>query len=185
MHADRRRRNTARAEPPVMRAWGAHTVEAIDYELVWIGHDPERAPLGNFADAHAVDAPVWRFVSGYLMFSAGSGDGAGGVGARLVVSSHGQAVAGFRADTAGFTLDFDDRCRIHGRIARSHAGIAVVADAGTALALSADGRSLSGRATDDARGVWGVTVVHGPAAVKVENRIEQLRSLQRVGGRHV
>ncbi|MFB2600221.1 hypothetical protein ACEXQE_20720 [Herbiconiux sp. P17] len=186
MQADRLSRNTARTEPPVMRAWGAHTVEAIDYELVWIGHDPERAPLGRFTDAHAVDAPVWRFVSGYLMFSAGSGDGAGDVGARLVVSSHGQAVAGLRADATGFTLDFDDRCRVEGSIARTHAGIAVVADPGTELALSSDRRSLSGRATDaSSHPVWGVTVVHGPAPEKVENRIQQLRSLQRVGGRNV
>lgn len=170
-----------------MRAWGAHTVEALDYELVWIGHDPERAPLGNFSDAHAVTEPVWRFVSGYLMLSAGSGDVAGGEGARLVVSSHGKAVGGLRADATGFTLGLDtDGCAVDGSIARTHAGIAVVADPSTELDLSADGRSVSGRAADaPPRPVWGVTVVHGPAAEKIENRIGLLRSLQRVGGRHV
>jgi hypothetical protein len=186
MQARGRRRNIARAEPLVMRPWGALTVEAVDYELVWIGHDPDRAPLGDFRDAHAVDAPAWRLVSGYLMLSAGSGDRAGEAGARLVVSSHGHAVAGLRADASGFALDFDEACRLEESIARCGSGIAVVADPGTELRLSDDGVSLSGRATDASpHPVWGVTLVHGPAAEKVENRIRLLRSLQRVGGRNV
>ena len=173
------------------RAWGVHTVEAIDYELVWIGNDPDRAPLGDFTDAHAVDAPVWRFVSGYLMLSAGSGDGAGEVGARLVVSSHGHAVAGLRADATWFTLESDEPWQLDGAVGRISGGIAVVADAGTVLSPGGDLGLLSGRPAelshpaDSSHPVWGVTLVHGPASAKVENRIELLRSLQRVGGRNV
>jgi hypothetical protein len=163
----------------VIAGWGAITIEAIDYELVWFGHDPGRAPLGQFADAHVVDAPVRRLVSGYLMFS---GDAVAD-GEALTVSSHGHDLASLTADESGFTLEFGRSGRLDGAIGRNDTGIALVPDAGTELSLSDDGLTLSGLPADSRDKVWGVTAVHGPAAIKVENRIRLLRSLQEVGGR--
>jgi hypothetical protein len=182
-----RRRNTGLAEAVMMRAWGACRVEAVDYEVIWIGHDPEREPLGRFADAHAVGAPVWRFVSGYLMLvEAAPAAARAGSRARLAVSSHGHAVATFDADEGGFSAEGTEPWRLDGEVARSDAGIALVADAGTVFTADASAHLLRGESTDAAsRPVWGMTVVHGPSPTKVENRIRLLRSLERVGGRHV
>ncbi|MCS5734660.1 hypothetical protein [Herbiconiux daphne] len=199
MQPQRAEHKSARGSVPVLTPWGDVAADALDYELIWLGYDPARTALGRFADAHATSAPVWRLVSGYLMLAARTDAAADPA---LGVFSHGHQVGQITAHAAGFVLRFDDDVQFDGVVVRSDAGIAVVADDTTRLSLSPDRRTVTGgpaahsdAAHDDAAPrpvapdlaaadtVWGITVVHGPAAVKIDNRLRLLRTLQQVGGR--
>ncbi len=174
-----------------MRAtWEGLTLEAIDHELVWAGAGSAaatREPLGSFSDAHFVQEPARRLVSGYLMVEAAPG------AEGFTISSHGHPVGVISTDVDSasgtvITVGLAGDIELEEGVVRSSAGIALVADAGTQLRAVAAADPAGRPGAIVARGAsgtgCGLTLVHGPAAVKVENRMRLLASLERVGGRH-
>jgi hypothetical protein len=158
----------------VIAAPGGVLVAPVDYEMIWIGSHATESRTGGFRDVHLSTSPVWRLVAGYLMIEAATGSGG------FTVRSHGHAVAGIDVDTGRAAISGLRRATSDGPVLRgSQAGFAVVADAGTGWRIDADGTM----AQTTADGAWGLTLVHGPAEIKIENRIRLLDSLRSVGGR--
>jgi len=152
-------------------AWNGLELEAIDYEIVRIGtHVPG---LGAFRDVHVSARSPWRLVAGYLMVQESA------VG-ELSVFSHGHPVVRLTLGEVSAVWRAGDEApwtRIDG--VPSVGGVALVPAADTTFS-EADGMvRFAGEAG------WSATIVHGPAVEKVHNRIELLRSLEAVGGRHV
>ncbi|GAA2237818.1 hypothetical protein N1031_11765 [Herbiconiux moechotypicola] len=171
---------------------GTLRYDALDYDIVWVGTDPVRKPLGSFGDVHHVATPVWRLVSGYLMLQHERPDETAdetGTAPVVGVHSHGHRIAGLAAshDAAAAELAFegplsprdDDGSGVAARL-RSPLGVTVLPDPGTRATVSPDRASV----VLEGRRAWGATLVHGPAVAKMENRVRLLRSLERVGGRH-
>lgn len=157
-------------------AWQGLVVEAVDHEIIRIHSSPDRPALGAFTDAHHVTAPVWRLVSGYLGLEARTG------AADLEVRSHGHLVARIApgGDARSATVFFAHPVSSGSDGVWSEGGVAVVPDEGTAITIDGD----AGSVVLEGDGCWGAALVHGPAEIKVENRIRLLRSLERVGGRN-
>jgi len=148
-------------------SWNGLAVDVADYEIVRIGTADAVGAVGAFADVHVTDDP-WRLVAGYLMLESRAPG-------RLDLFSHGRHVVTFERDAlgwhsvAGAWQHIDGTARAGGVALIAHGGR--LRDAGdAALRLDADGP-------------WSVSIVHGPAAEKVDNRIRLLESLERVGGR--
>ena len=159
------------------RMAGSVAVDAIDYEIVRLSEGGEPAEPGRFVDAYSSDGPVWRLVAGYLMVAAA--DHAGSPPRELAVFSHGRAVARVRLDDERVDILSDRAFIADGPSVRGH-GIALVPAPSTEWRI-ADGGGVIEIARDRP---WSVTVVHGPADLKVDNRLSLLASLDRVGGRH-
>ncbi|RKN67316.1 hypothetical protein D7252_06820 [Microbacterium sp. CGR2] len=149
--------------------WKGIAVDAIDYELVRVG-SPAGDELGSFTDAHVSFTPKWRLVAGYLMLASDRGD-------RLEIFSHGRLAASLQlhAGRVVFYPAPTKEWKDHGTSVRT-AGIALVSASPTDDAEEGG----IGLATD---APWAVSIVHGPAAEKIDARIDLLTSLQRVGGR--
>lgn len=147
-------------------------LDALDYELVWIGTDPDREPTGDFRDVHHVVEPAFRLVTGYLGISDD--------GESWRITSHGHPVARLALDGDDLRFSSDGSPTFGGAVFDGDvldvpaAGLALVPDASASLVLEGSAATATG---------GGVTVVHGPAAVKVRNRRALLESLQRTGGR--
>jgi hypothetical protein len=178
--------------------WRGLQLDAVDYEIVRLSASAGRPDAVAFADAHHVTSPRWRLVSGYLSFEAQPDDGSRRAGDQLVVRSHGHLVARVRRIAEGGRPVEGGRTAEDGRTAegdgvriefehdpitgpdgvRSEGGIAIVPDEGTRVVVEGRVAELRGGPQ------WGAALVHGPAGIKLDNRIRLLRSLERVGGRH-
>ncbi len=142
-------------------------VQPIDYELLSVSRDGQAA-IGDFRDAHLSEHGPWRIVAGYLALVQRDED------APVEIVSHGRPVATLERG-APPVLRFAHPVTVEDGLAFSAgAGIAVVATglrATSPTEVSVEGEN------------WNFTVVHGPAEVKVRNRIALLESLRGVGGR--
>ena len=154
-----------------MRAWwNGIAVDAIDYEIVRVSTDGRLGELGAFRDVHLAEGPPWRLVSGYLMLEALGPD-------TLGVFSHGRLAAVLAVEPGRVSWRAaGGRLRSVGDSVRS-GGIAMAPDGATTT--HSDGSVGFSR-----RLAWSAAIVHGPSDEKVQNRIELLRSLEAVGGRH-
>lgn len=156
---------------------GPVAFDAVDHEIVRV-HERTDAPSPAFADAYESTHPTWRLVAGYLMIAAPDGVSGADRPARFGLHSHGRRVAELSvaddvvrvASDRPFTLD---DTTVLGD------GIALAPGAGTVWRLAADGRAVEIPRV----GGWSFTIVHGPAPLKVANRLRLLVSLDRVGGR--
>lgn len=158
---------------------GSLGIDPVFYEIIWLGRDPDRV-LSGFPDTHLTSRPTWRVVAGYLMLSKSSpGSGEETLG----VFSHGHPVGQLTETTDGtISLRFDAPPHLDGRVLRSQAGIAVVADPDTTFHPGGEEHEVLLAAPIPDR--LGFTLVHGPATGKVENRIGLLHSLRRLKGDH-
>jgi hypothetical protein len=158
---------------------GSLGIDPVFYEIIWLGRNLDRV-LSGFADSHLADRPAWRVVAGYLMLSTSS---PGSSQETLGVFSHGRRVGQLTELTDGaISLHFDDPPHLDGRVLRSEAGVAIVADPDTAISSGGDECEVLLTAPIPDR--LGFTFVHGPATGKVENRIRLLHSLRRLKGDH-
>jgi hypothetical protein len=158
---------------------GLLNIDPVFYEIIWLGRTTDRI-LSGFPDTHLTDRPAWRVVAGYLMLSQSSPSSGQET---LGVFSHGHPVGQLTETTDGtISLRFDAPPHLDGRVLRSEAGVAVVADPDTTICLGRDEYEVLLTAPIPDR--LGFTFVHGPAAGKVENRIRLLRSLRRLKGDH-
>ncbi|GLK16589.1 hypothetical protein GCM10017602_10710 [Herbiconiux flava] len=166
--------------------WRGLQLDAVDYEIVRLSASAGRPDAVAFADAHHVTSPSWRLVSGYLSFEVQPEDGSPRAGDQLVVRSHGHLVARVRriaeggrtAEGAGVRIEFEHDPITGPDGVRSEGGIAIVPDEGSRVVVEGRVAELRGGPQ------WGAALVHGPAEIKLDNRIRLLRSLERVGGRH-
>ena len=157
-------------------AWQGLQLDALDYEIVRIGSAHTFDEVGTFRDVYFSAAPTWRLVAGYLMFTSHAPG-------ELSVFSHGRLVATLydAGDTAVWQAEPGTDGAAHwedaGEGIRS-GGIALVVAGSTVPEV--DGATVRLRS-----GVpWALTVVHGPAAEKIDARIRLMQSLERVGGRN-
>lgn len=158
---------------------GTLGIDAVFYEIIWLGRNRTRA-LSAFPDIHLADRPAWRVVAGYLMLSNSS---PGSRQESLGIFSHGRPLGQLTATADGaVSLRFDATSRLDGRLLRSDAGVAVVADPNTTISLGGAGHEVL--LTSPVPDQLGFTFVHGPATGKVENRIRLLHSLRRLKGDH-
>ncbi|WP_395243954.1 hypothetical protein ACGGZK_17800 [Agromyces sp. MMS24-K17] len=156
---------------------GPVAFDAVDHELVRV-HERADAPRPAFADAYVSTEPTWRLVAGYLMVAARDGVAARDAPARLGVHSHGRRVADLVVEDDVVRVASDRPFSLVGGAIHGD-GIALAPGEGTAWRLAADGREVE---VTRAAG-WSFAIVHGPAEVKVANRLRLLASLDRVGGR--
>lgn len=159
------------------RMTGSLAVDAIDYEIVRLSEGGDQAELGRFADAYFADTPAWRLVAGYLMVAANAP--AGAPPREFAVFSHGRAVARVHLDRDRVDIRSDRGFADGDGVLRGD-GIALVPSPSTEWQVVDDGGVIM-VARDRP---WSVTIVHGPAELKVDNRLALLASLERVGGRH-
>jgi hypothetical protein len=153
---------TAQPAMPPERAFEA---AALDYELIAVA--PRGGDVGGagFAD-HFDDGEL--LASGYLLLERLPGGGA-------ALHSHGREVGRLASVDGGLRVDLPGAA-IDGRMLRSaDSGIALVAEHGRWQGGGDGSAILLG---DD----WRVVVVHGPARVKLDNRVrllDDLRALSR------
>lgn len=164
--------------------WRSLTVDAVDYELVRVHGGPPEAELGDFRDAYFSREPRWRLVSGYLMLAdlspdpwierASSGS-AGTERGHLGIHSHGAPCARLAVESGAVQVEFIGDWR------REHC---IVRGGTVALRLErGNWREEGGRLIAGGGEPWLFTIVHGPAPVKIENRLALLAGLETVGGR--
>ncbi|WP_394550783.1 hypothetical protein ACDF64_09675 [Agromyces sp. MMS24-JH15] len=156
---------------------GRLVFDAVDHEIVRL-HEQADAPHSGFADAYVATAPIWRLVSGYLMIAGTGPEEPDAAPARLDVHSHGRRVGWLSADGDVIRVASDRRFAVVDGTIRGD-GVALVPGESTDWSLAGGGCEVE---VPRAPG-WSLTIVHGPAPVKVENRLRLLASLDRVGGR--
>ncbi len=149
-------------------AWSGLTVDVADYEIVRLGTADAVGEVGAFRDVHVSTGDPWRLVAGYLMLESRAPG-------RLDVFSHGHHVATFEREALGWHSLAGAWQHVDG--AERAGGVALIVHGGR---LRDAGGSALQLTTD---GDWAVSIVHGPAPEKIDNRIRLLESLQRVGGR--
>lgn len=152
-----------------MRDWCV--VDAADYEIVRLSAPRAVAELGAFSDVFHSDGPIWRVVAGYLMLESTAPD-------EMHVHSHGVPVASVvRVDDVLVWKPAPSASWTRKSAVLYTRGIALICDVPDMIVdASAMRMSLSS--------AWTISVVHGPAPEKIENRIRLLDGLHQVGGRH-